>query len=62
MQIEEMIDRIERLYGLRVHERMGDFPDDLLRRHARRVASRAPSAGALITSASAALTFLTYES
>jgi TnpA family transposase len=47
-QIEEMIDRIERLYGLRVHERMGDFPDDLLRRHARRLAGRPPSAGALI--------------
>ena len=47
-QIEEMIDRIERLYGLRVHERMGDFPDDLLRRHARRLAGRPPCAGALI--------------
>jgi hypothetical protein len=31
-----------------VHERMGDFPDDLLRRHARRLAGRPPSAGALI--------------
>ena len=35
LQIEEMIERIESLYELRVHERMGDFPDDLLRRHAR---------------------------
>jgi len=47
-QIEEMVDRIERLYALRVHERLGDFPDDLLRRHARRLAGRPPSAGALI--------------
>lgn len=47
-QIEEMVDRIERLYSLRVHERLGDFPDDLLRRHARRLAGRPPSAGALI--------------
>jgi hypothetical protein len=47
-QIEEMIERIESLYELRVHERMRDFPDDLLRRHARRLASRPPSAGALI--------------
>ena len=47
-QIEEMIERIEHLYALRVHERMGDFPDDLLRRHARRLARRSPSAGALI--------------
>ncbi len=47
-QIEEMIERIEHLYELRVHERMSDFPDDLLRRHARRLAGRPPSAGALI--------------
>ena len=47
-QIEEMIERIESLYELSVHERMGDFPDDLLRRHARRLAGRPPSAGALI--------------
>ena len=47
-QIEEMVERIECLYALRVHERMGDFPDDLLRRHARRLAGRPPSAGALI--------------
>ena len=47
-QIEEMIERIESLYYLRVHERMGDFPDDLLRRYARRLAGRPPSAGALI--------------
>jgi TnpA family transposase len=47
-QIEEMIDRVERLYGLRVQEHLADFPDDLLRRYARRLASRPPSAGALI--------------
>jgi hypothetical protein len=47
-QIEEMLERIERLYALRVHERLSDFPDDLLRRHARRLAGRPPSAGALI--------------
>src|ERR1700677_433479 len=47
-QIEEMIERIESLYSLRVHERMGDFPDALLRRYARRLAGRPPSAGALI--------------
>jgi hypothetical protein len=47
-QIEEMVKRIECLYGLRVHERLSDFPDDLLRRHARRLAGRSPSAGALI--------------
>ncbi len=47
-QIEEMVERIECLYALRVHERLSDFPDDLLRRHARRLAGRPPSAGALI--------------
>ena len=47
-QIDEMIERIETLYDLRVHECLKDFPDDLLRRHARRLAGRPPSAGALI--------------
>jgi hypothetical protein len=47
-QIEEMIERIEQLYELRVNERMSDFAEDLLRRHARRLAGRPPSAGALI--------------
>jgi hypothetical protein len=47
-QIEEMVERIECLYALRVHERTGDFPDDLLRRYARRLAGGPPSAGALI--------------
>jgi len=44
-----MIERIESLYSLRVHERMGDLPADLLRRYARRLAGRPPSAGALIS-------------
>jgi hypothetical protein len=43
-----MIERIETLYDLRVHKCLKDFPDDLLRRHARRLAGRPPSAGALI--------------
>ena len=47
-QIEQMIERVERLYSLRVHDHLADFPDDLLRRHARRLAGRPPSAGALI--------------
>jgi hypothetical protein len=47
-QVEEMVDRIERLYALRVHDHLCDFPDDLLRRHAKRLAGRPPSAGALI--------------
>jgi hypothetical protein len=47
-QIEEMVDRIECLYALSVQERLSDFPDDLLRCHARRLAGRPPSAGALI--------------
>ena len=47
-QIDEMIERIETLYDLQVHKSLKDFPDDLLRRHARRLAGRPPSAGALI--------------
>lgn len=47
-QVEEMVDRIERLYALRVHDHLRDFPDDLLPRHAKRLAGRPPSAGALI--------------
>ena len=47
-QIDEMIERIETLYDLRVHKCLKDFPDDLLRRYARRLAGRPPSAGALI--------------
>jgi hypothetical protein len=47
-QIEEMIERIETLYELRVHQHLVDFPDDLLRRRARRLTSRPPSVGARI--------------
>ena len=47
-QIEELLGRIETLYELRVHRHLIDAPDDLLRRYARRLASRPPSAGRLI--------------
>jgi TnpA family transposase len=47
-QIEELLDRIETLYELGVHRQLIDVPDDLLRRYARRLASRPPSAGQLI--------------
>jgi hypothetical protein len=47
-QIDEMLERIEALYELDVQHRLQDVPDDLLRRYARRLASRAPSAGRLI--------------
>jgi len=47
-QIEELLERIETLYELGVHRHLIDAPDDLLRRYARRLASRPPSAGRLI--------------
>jgi len=47
-QIEELLERIEVLYDLRVHHYLIDLPDDLVRRYARRLASRPPSAGRLI--------------
>jgi hypothetical protein len=47
-QIEELIERIETLYELGVHRHLIDAPDDLLRRYARRLSSRPPSAGRLI--------------
>jgi TnpA family transposase len=47
-QIEELIERIETLYDLDVHRHLVDLPDDLLRRYARRLANRPPSAGRLI--------------
>src|ERR1035438_4237270 len=47
-QIDELLERIEALYELDVQRRLQDVPDDLLRRYARRLASRAPSAGRLI--------------
>jgi hypothetical protein len=48
-----MVERIECLYGLRVHERLTDFPDDLLRRHARRLAGP-PTVGRGIDSGASA--------
>src|SRR5450631_799928 len=47
-QIEELLERIETLYEIGVHQYFIDVPDDLLRRYARRLASRPPSAGRLI--------------
>ena len=47
-QISELLDRIELLYGLDVHKFMGTLPDLIVRRYARRLASRPPSAGAKI--------------
>ena len=47
-QITEVLERIELLYGLEVHKHLGDLPDLILRRYARRLASRPPSAGARI--------------
>jgi hypothetical protein len=47
-QIEELLERIETLYELGVQRRLVDVPDDLLRRYARRLANRPPSAGRLI--------------
>ena len=47
-QIEELLDRIETLYDLSVQRHLIDLPDDLLRRYARRLANRPPSAGRLI--------------
>jgi hypothetical protein len=47
-QIEELLERIETLYDLRVHDQLVDVPDDMLRRYARRPANRPPSIGARI--------------
>ena len=47
-QISEVLERIDLLYGLEVHNHLGDIPDLILRRYARRLASRSPSAGAKI--------------
>ncbi len=49
-QISEVLERIDLLYCLEVHNHGGDIPDLILRRYARRLASRAPSAGARIKS------------
>jgi Tn3 transposase DDE domain/Domain of unknown function (DUF4158) len=47
-QIDELLERIELSYQLGVQHHLRDQPDDLLRRYARRLASRPPSAGRLI--------------
>ena len=47
-QMNEVLERIDLLYGLEVHNHLGDIPDLILRRYARRLASRSPSAGAKI--------------
>ena len=47
-QIDELLERIEKLYELGIQQHFADAPDDLLRRYARRLAARSPSAGRLI--------------
>ena len=47
-QISEVLERIDWLYGQEVHKSLGQLPDLLVRRYARRMASRPPSAGAKI--------------
>jgi hypothetical protein len=47
-QIDELLERIDLSYQLAVQHHLRDQPDDLLRRYARRLASRPPSAGRLI--------------
>lgn len=47
-QIDELLERIEKLYELDIQKYFTDVPDDLLRRYARRLAARFPSAGRLI--------------
>jgi hypothetical protein len=47
-QMDELLERIEVLYQLDVQHHLRDHPDDLLRRYARRLASRPPSAGRMI--------------
>ena len=47
-QIDEMFERIRKLYELDVHRHLQEAPEALLRRYARRLANRAPSAGARI--------------
>ncbi len=45
-QIEEVLARVECLYGLGVDRQLLDVPEATLRRYARRLASRPPFAGA----------------
>src|SRR5207253_1429692 len=47
-QISEVLERTNWLYGLDVHKCLGTLPDLIVRRYARRLASRPPSAGAKI--------------
>jgi len=47
-QISEVLERIEFLYKLDVHQHLQELPDILVRRYARRMASRPPSAGTKI--------------
>ena len=47
-QIEEMLERIEFLRTLEVHQHLADVPHALLRRYARRLTARKPSLGARI--------------
>ena len=47
-QISEVLERIDLLYGLEVHKHLGNLPDLIVRRYARRLAARPPSAGAKI--------------
>ncbi|MBP8088041.1 MAG: Tn3 family transposase, partial [Polaromonas sp.] len=47
-QISEVLERIDLLYALDVHKHLADIPDLILRRYARRLVSRPPSAGAKI--------------
>ena len=47
-RIEEVLDRIKRLYSLDVHQHLIDISAAQLRRYAKRLASRAPAAGARI--------------
>lgn len=47
-QISEVLERIEYLYTLNVHQHLHELPDIIVRRYARRMASRPPSAGTKI--------------
>ncbi|ONN84498.1 transposase [Burkholderia cenocepacia] len=46
--MSEVLERIDLLYTLDVHKHLADIPDLILRRYARRLVSRPPSAGAKI--------------
>src|SRR3546814_2279359 len=47
-QIGEVFERIELLYALNVHKHLDDLSGLIVRRYARRLASRPPSVGARI--------------